>query len=66
MNIEELTQELNRQVEGHGFSLDANTLQDLGFLVEEIEPEGRERVADFFQALGAAADRVAESVRYGE
>lgn len=66
MNGNELTQELNRQVGHYGFELDSSTLAALAFLVEEIAPEGHERVADFFQALGDSAGLVAESVRYDE
>lgn len=66
MNGNELTQELNRQVGHYGFELDSSTLAALAFLVEEIAPEGRERVADFFQALGDSSCLVAESVRYDE
>lgn len=66
MNGNELTQELNRQVGHYGFELDSSTLAALAFLVEEVAPEGHERVADFFQALGDSAGLVAESVRYDE
>ena len=66
MNAQELTQELNRQVGHYGFELDSSTLAALAFLVEEVAPEGHERVADFFQALGDSAGLVAESVRYDE
>ena len=66
MNAQELPQELNRQLENYGFGLDTSTLEALTFLVEEVAPEGRGRVADFFQALGDSACLVAESVRYGE
>lgn len=66
MNGNELTQELNRQVGHYGFELDSSTLEALTFLVEEIAPEGRERVADFFQALGDSSCLVVESVRYDE
>lgn len=66
MNGNELTQELNRQVGHYGFELDSSTLAALAFLVDEVAPEGRERVADFFQALGDSSCLVAESVRYDE
>lgn len=66
MNGNELTQELNRQVGHYGFELDSSTLAALAFLVDEVAPEGHERVADFFQALGDSAGLVAESVRYDE
>lgn len=66
MNGNELTQELNREVGRYGFELDSSTLEALAFLVDEVAPEGRERVADFFQALGDSAGLVAESVRYDE
>lgn len=66
MNGNELSQELNRQVGHYGFELDSSTLAALAFLVDEVAPEGHERVADFFQALGDSAGLVAESVRYDE
>lgn len=66
MNGNELTQELNRQLGGYGFELDSSTLEALAFLVDEVAPEGHERVADFLQALGDSACLVAESVRYDE
>lgn len=66
MNGNELTQELNRQLGRYGFELDSSTLAALAFLVDEVAPEGQERVADFFQALGDSACLVAESVRYNE
>lgn len=66
MNGNELTQELNRQLGRYGFELDSSTLESLAFLVDEVAPEGHERVADFFQALGDSAGLVAESVRYDE
>lgn len=66
MNAQELTQELNRQVGHYGLELDSSTLAALALLVEEVAPEGHERVADFFQALGDSAGLVAESVRYDE
>lgn len=66
MNAQELTQELNRQVGHYGFELDSSTLAALALLVEEVAPEGHERVADFFQALGDSACLVAETVRYEE
>lgn len=66
MNGNELAQELNRQVGHCGFELDSSTLAALAFLVDEVAPEGHERVADFFQALGDSACLVAESVRYDE
>lgn len=52
MNAENIVQELNHQLGNYGFELDATTLEALAFFVEEVAPEGRERVADFFHALG--------------
>ena len=66
MNGNELTQELNRQLGGYGFELDSSTLEALTFLMDEITPEGHERVADFFEALGSAAGVLADDVRYSE
>lgn len=66
MNAENIAQELNHQLGNYGFELDATTLEALVFLLEEVAPEGRERVADFFHALGGSAYLVAESVRFGE
>lgn len=66
MNGNELTQELNRQLGRYGFELDSSTLESLAFLVDEFAPEGHERVADFFEALGNAAGVVADDVRYSE
>lgn len=66
MNGNELTQELNRQVGRYGFELDSSTLAALALLVDEVAPEGHERVADFFEALGNAAGVLADDVRYSE
>lgn len=56
MNAENIAQELKHQLGNYGFELDATTLEALAFLVEEVAPEGRERVADFFHALWATSD----------
>lgn len=66
MTGNELTQELNRQVGHHGFELDSSTLAALALLVDEVAPEGHERVADFFEALGNAAGVLADNVCYSE
>ena len=52
MNAENIAQELNHQLGNYGFELDATTLEALAFLLEEMALEGRERVANFFHALG--------------
>lgn len=66
MNGNELTRNLNRQLGNRGFELDPATLEALALLADELLPEGRGRVADFFQALGDAACLVANGVRYAE
>ena len=52
MTAENIAQELNHQLGNYGFELDATTLEALAFLLEEVALEGRERVANFFHALG--------------